>query len=93
MLKTNPYNKLEPLRTQLAGELEALFADMASVGRAHGRYLFEGEWRTREEISRLYAELKRKDRRIFFELLLVMLGLAGGTGLVVLILYSACCRG
>lgn len=83
---------LERLRKQVAGELRSVLGKLATSEHAQGKYLFEGDWRTPEQIAQLYRELRLKDRRIFFEVLLLMGVLAGGTLLVIVMLYSACCR-
>jgi hypothetical protein len=38
-----------------------------------------------------YRKLKRRDRQVFAELILVYLAMAAGAILLVLVLYSYCC--
>jgi hypothetical protein len=85
--------QIDSLRRRMAAELSAIFFELQTIGHAQGRYFYEGEWRTPEQIAELYREMKHRDRRVFFELLLVMAGSVAFTGFVVFILYSLCCSG
>ncbi len=79
------------LRQQVKEQQQALLLALQQASRTQGKYLFEGQWRTREEVLLHYRELKRKDRRVFYEVMGLFLLLAGTAGFLVLVLYSLCC--
>ena len=79
------------LRQQVKEQQQALILALQKASHAQGKYLFEGKWRTREEIPLYYRELKRKDHRVFCEVMLLFLLLAGAAGLFILVLYFLCC--
>src|SRR5262245_35949778 len=81
----------ERLRQQVKEQHQTLLLVLQKVSHAHGKYLFEGKWRTREELPLCYRELKRKDRRVFCEIMVLFLLLAGAAGCCILVLYSLCC--
>lgn len=74
------------LCSELHDELKATFFELQAIGHAEGKYLFEGEWRTASQMAQLYDELRLRDRRIFVEILLLMLAMAGATLSVILLL-------
>src|SRR5437867_1889492 len=82
---------IENLRKELAEQLQGLSVDLTTVSQRQRKYLFDGEWRTVEQIDERCARLKRKDRQVVFELFLLLLVLAGATGFLILALYSVCC--
>ena len=82
---------IDRLRKQIADDLHNIFFELRTVGHAQEKYLFEGEWRTRDQITELYQKLKRKDRRIFFELLIGLMAIAGFAGFMMFLLYAVCC--
>ncbi|RMH05211.1 MAG: hypothetical protein D6702_00725 [Planctomycetota bacterium] len=79
-LRQETERKLELLDRYKALRLEELLAELrprAEAERRRGRYPWKGEFRTREEIEELYRLRRRWDRRVLFDLLLLILICAG----------------
>jgi len=53
-----------------------------------GNYLYEGLWRSQEEIVMLQDVMRRKDRNLFIELIVLFLLISGFDMLFGLILFS-----
>ena len=78
--------EIESYRQKIREKLESVCArELASYAET-GSYPFEGRWRSREQIIALQKILRRKDRRILLELVVVFLLMAGCTAFVFFII-------
>lgn len=69
--------EIESYRQKIREKLESVYDREAANHAETGRYPFEGRWRSREQIVALQQILRKKDRRILLELMVVFLLMAG----------------
>ena len=69
--------EIESYRQKIREKLESVYDWEAANHAEAGRYPFEGRWRSREQIVALQQILRKKDRRILLELMVVFLLMAG----------------
>ena len=74
------------LHERIAARREAMVRVLQDLSRQQDRVLFEGRWLTKAEVRDVYRAMKRRDRRILFEVVTLFALLLGATGLVALIL-------
>lgn len=78
--------EIESYRQKIREKLESIYARDAANHAKTGRYPFEGRWRSRKQIVALQQILRRKDRRILLELVVIFLLMAGCIALMFFVL-------
>lgn len=78
----------EIFRQNLRHKNDSQFSEVQERNRREGRYPFEGQWRTLQEITAMQEELKRKDREIFLELNILFIGMLLMIAVISFILYK-----
>lgn len=74
--KAEENGHLEGHRRAVRERYLALYARRAEEMRQEGKYPYRGDWRTLEEIRRLRKKMRRLDRTLLFDLIVVYLGMA-----------------
>ena len=79
------------LRRVILEDCRARLHESEQAQKQAGRVFFEGSWLSPAQARAAYAELKRRQRRILWELVLLLIGLAGAGLLGWLLTYALCC--
>lgn len=74
----------ESIRDKIRHEIDQLMREK----KRKGNYPYEGLWRSQEEIVVLHDVMRRKDRSLFVELIVLFVLIAGFDMLFALILFS-----
>lgn len=86
MARSSVILEIESYRQKIREKLESVCSRESAGYAETGSYPFEGRWRSRQQIVALQRILRRRDRRILVELLVVFLLMAGCIAFVFFIL-------
>lgn len=90
MYEMNHAGSPKGLTEVLANRRRLHFARLRKMSDEQGKVMFDGKLLDPEEVQERFRRMKRRDRVIFGEILLLFVLMAGGAALLALILLILC---